>query len=1662
MEGGSEGESNRNVHQSPSDGQPKKPKRQMKTPFQLETLEKVYAMETYPAEAIRAELSVKLGLTDRQLQMWFCHRRLKDKKEAAGVAAMKPRVGPNDGVSGKRSFTESIREEVAITEVGTDRRSGSGSGSGSSQFDNGRAMPSAPMRYYESPRAAKERKIIACIESQLGEPLRKDGPILGVEFDELPPGAFGAPIGPMAHREHYRHSYDTNLFGPYETNQYNALPSSFPDPSETKIRSDKCNQIAPSYLYDSSVRAPASKPSTVTQGNVYFSREYGVESHVSTVSILPQHGCQGQFTSPTRESALIAATNEGPLRMDLERKNDEARIEREAQAHEKRIKKELEKQDLLRRKREEQMKKEMERLERERKKEEQRLLREQQKKEERFQREEKREMERREKFLQKEILRAERKRQKEELRREREAAKQKASLEKAAARKFAKESMELIEDERLELMELAVSSKGLSSIASLDYDTLQNLESYREFLCDFPPKCIEMKSPFSCHPWIDTQENIGNVLMAWRFCINFADVLELWPFTLDEFVQAFHDYDSRLLSEICIALLKLIIKDIEDVVRTPSGGPGTNQYSAVNPEGGHPLIVEGAYIWGFDICNWKKHLNPLTWPEVLRQFALSAGFGPQLKKKKNKEQAVLNDYEEIKGCEDIVSTLRSGSAAESAVAVMQEKGFIHQRKSRHRLTPGTVKFAAYHLLALEGEKGLNVTDLAEKIQKSGLRDLSTSKTPEASISVALSRDPLLFERVAPSTYCVRPSFRKDPANAEEIISVAREKIQRYVNGVLAGQNADDEERDDDSECDVADVQEVDDLGTPSDMIKNYDLQNDLGACMANGKDNLSAEVAKKNRFDTLEGIGGGNPAQEGAEIDESQSGEPWVQGLSEGDYSNLCVEERLNALIALISIANEGNSIRGILEDRLDAANALKKQMWAEAQLDRRRIKEENLIKFHDSSLTVAAEGSQSPFSLSISKVNEPPSHTALVNDSSVGLNSAQNQLEGFSAERSSVPHDISTSPFIPLVQPSGYTAERSRMQLKSFIGHKAEEMYVYRSLPLGQDRRRNRYWLFVASGSSHDPGSGRIFVESPNGFWKLIDTEEAFDILLTSLDTRGLRESHLHIMLQKIEIPFRDRVRKNTLQNRSVAYPYYDAGGDSPNSMVCSTSSDRVEPSFKIELGKSEVEKRNVLRRYQDFQIWMWKEHFGPPILCALKDGQKRRLPLLGICDRCFVTFLFEEDFCSSCRRVFGKVDFVVKLMEPDISCEDMIKSDMEDLIISNTCPFGIILIKAMLSVLEASIPSEALQSSWTEDTRRIWGLKLHNTSSTEELLQVLTQFEGFVKRDYLSSSFETTRELLAQCSSLRAPTLQNGFPEYLPWIPLTTAAVALRLFEFDASLSYDGEPKAKPCYDAQKVETFTKTPMDYASLNSIQKLEPTALDQGAHAKEEKWNYLGNTPGGSRGRQAGRGRGGGRPRGRIPKANVGPVSEFATRGRLPKGSAAGSISRGRRTIRRRRERAFVIEEEEDLGNDYERVAGSTSEMVYGREDKGRVQAEDDDDDDVSSSGEEEMESGDSGEENENPYDFVKWGSPSNEAMEMSDEEANTSGSRSCSSDDGGDGGQYLIDGQNFGGEYIEDGQNLDGVGGDVYMDDGDDSDRNDDGQGGSGSGSDEYEDYSD
>ncbi|MCL7040386.1 hypothetical protein MKW94_028561, partial [Papaver nudicaule] len=1304
-------------------------------------------------------------------------------------------------------------------------------------------------------------------------------------------------------------------------------------PEQPSVRSDTYERADPSHFYGSQHDGHSGRASSLSAGgqgtSASLQSQQGRQSHA--LGEYDRMDVQVGLENPLLLCDRRISNEDEAARLERKRKNDEARIAREVEAHEKRIRKELEKQDILRRKREEQMRREMEKHDRERRKEEERLMREKLREEERFQREQKRELERRERFMQKENLRAEKMRQKEEQRREKEAARQKAANERATARRLAKESMELIEDERLELMEIAASSKGLPSIISLDSDTLENLHLFKDMLVTFPPKSVQLSRPFNIQPWRDSEETVGNLLMVWRFLITFADVLELWPFTLDEFVQAFHDYDPRLLGEIHVALLRSIVKDIEDVARTPSMGLSANQNSSANPGGGHPQIVEGAYAWGFDIRSWQQHLNPLTWPEVLRQFALSAGFGPQLKKR-SLEQSFFRDDNEGHDCEDIVSTLRNGAAAVSAAAVMQEKGLSQPRRSRHRLTPGTVKFAAFHVLSLEGSRGLSILEVADKIQKSGLRDLTTSKTPEASIAAALSRDSHLFERTAPSTYCVRAAFRKDPNDADAILSAAREKIQIFANGLSDCEEVgkDVEEADDDSECDVAEDPEVDDIDMTSSQKEDHHpaaivtdksvaclktgkrenvcnevgeiLQSGLGSAPLEGSREINNSGALVGQSADLAQNSNGASANdlEDTEVDESNTGEPWVQGLMEGEYADLTVEERLNALVALIGVAIEGNSVRVILEERLEAANALKKQMWAEAQLDKRRMKEECIpkpqslsfmgTKTEPNAMSSVVDGSQSPFV--DNKNNEASMNPSLKEEPIYDSSNAQIYLNNLSAECNVTPENYQQ-------QHAYAAAEKSRSQYKSYIGQRAEEMYVYRSLPLGQDRKRNRYWQFVTSATRNDPGSGRIFYESQGGCWRLIDTEEAFDTLLSSLDIRGIRESHLHSMLQKVEVSFKDAVRRNsnfknhvdssedgvkTEVSEIVSSPDRSAGNESPSSTALSSDTVLQSSSFKIDLGRNETEKTAALKRYQDLQRWMWKECFNPSAMCALKYGKKRCSELLVTCDFCLDSYSSKDNRCPVCHRIFGNSSNSLKSCHSDNQCEEKprLDSDWNNRDPGTSLPARIRLLKAQLAVTEVSIPPEAIQPLWTEDNRNSWGLRLQSSSSAEDLLQILTLLEDAIKKDCLSSSFETTKELLGSF----APSVHaaDGFPSgsvpTLPWVPQTTAAVALRLLELDASITYMLQQKAESQKDKESGD-FIKLPSKYTVIKNIQVAEPAITPEPAvYLQEENWFDMGSGRSTSGRGQMIRGKG----RGRSGSAG----------GRLPRGSSGMRIESGR------------------------------------------------------------------------------------------------------------------------------------------------------------------------
>jgi len=85
--------------------------------------------------------------------------------------------------------------------------------------------------------------------------------------------------------------------------------------------------------------------------------------------------------------------------------------------------------------------------------------------------------------------------------------------------------------------------------------------------------------------------------------------------------------------------------------------------------------------------------------------------------------------------------------------------------------------------------------------------------------------------------------------------------------------------------------------------------------------------------------------------------------------------------------------------------------------------------------------------------------------------------------------------------------------------------------------------------------------------------------------------------------------------------------------------------------------------------------------------------------------------------------------------------------------------------------------------------------------ILQILTLFERALRRDFLSSNFSTTDELLGSSSMSEASTDPESVA-VLPWVPLTTAALSLRLFEMDSSISYVKPERLEPSEEKEARE--------------------------------------------------------------------------------------------------------------------------------------------------------------------------------------------------------------------------------------------------------------------
>ncbi|CAK9859021.1 unnamed protein product, partial [Sphagnum jensenii] len=1407
-------------------------KRRMKTPVQLEALERVYAEDRYPVESVRAELSAQLNLSDKQLQMWFCHRRLKDRKgkdEASSTPSVSRKKAKVDN-----STVLQYPQAVLASDTG-DAVLLSGDHYGQQYLYEGLQHFTPEVSLMAGKQRSQELAVRVAVEAQLGEPLREDGPPLGTEFDPLPVGAFSIKGKPSADFQfvfcpHFIYS----LYESSDVSLALGLPPPLPNPRGSKRKS----MAPPAPLPVQFEPRPLCEYQFLPEQPVRLEESQFYERATKQLNLFPGPERSYEILAASRVRSFVPSF----LPIDTFILMEEARLQKEVEAQEKRIQKELEKQEALRRKRDEQMRKEQEKMEREIRKEEERVMRERMKEQERIERENKKEAERQEKLQQKELKRMEKLRHKEEARKEKEAARIKAANERALAKRLAKDVTDLIDDEQLELMEAATAA------AALNHDYLDGdgtLDASQILLRPFPPATVKMKPLLSVYPWTDSDQNVGNLLMVWRFLTTFADVVGLWPFTIDELVQGFHDYDSRLLADIHVALVKTMVKDIVDAAQAVAGGTVGQRDAIAMAAGGHPQLVESAYAWGFDIREWGKHVNGLTWPEILRQFALAAGFGPKWKKQ-NMSSNVSKDEQEKDKREDTVANLRSGAAAANAVALMQGKGIGTSRRSQFCLTPGTVKFAAFHVLSLEGDKGLSIGEVVKRIKTLGLRDLSSSKTPEASVSAVLSRDSNLFERIAPSTYTVRPAFRKDPEDADAILSAARERIRQYQIGLLDGKGVEKEGDDADTEygSEGQDVEDMEDMEKEEDeedeepgsskrvkangrgqrLLTQDGTSGDSESPVADGNGAVEIEafedIVKEDEEEDggKEGLQGAKPCEQPedeTELDESQEVELWVQGLVEGEYADLSVEERLNALVALVTTVNQGNAIRVALEERLEAATALKRQMWAEMQLEKRRLKEEQNSRAHVVPAGPRLEG-ESPEMLA----ENPGAGASTVDPKSVGtidvnLSNHHVRTQGDSIAVNGRPCNGMTS--LQSSHEAGssmaHLSEKSRAQTKVDIGLRAEELYVFRSLPLGCDRRHNRYWQFVTGNGGQDPGCGRLFFESnSDGCWSVIDNEEDLDALMTSLDPRGAREAALAAILHRLEGTLRRAMQSKALADAqqlsrlsstvTCPFPYGERGSGwkglegSPVSGISGLESDPVETNaaISVELGRTGSEKRRALERYMDVEKWFWSECFnGETATKATKSGLKRDTDLLVSCNVCHDCYWPQDKHCRCCHATFESSSPRAhsRFLDHNYECEEKKRRGDPNWKLNGSLasmPSRLQLLKAQLLAIELAIPAEALNERWTERQRKLWAGSLKSASGPSELLQVLMTLESVVERDWLASTYETMEEILEVTGSASCAEGQGAVPH---WVPLTTAAVAFRISLFDDALAYDEEAK-------------------------------------------------------------------------------------------------------------------------------------------------------------------------------------------------------------------------------------------------------------------------------
>ena len=714
-------------------------------------------------------------------------------------------------------------------------------------------------------------------------------------------------------------------------------------------------------------------------------------------------------------------------------------------------------------------------LERQRRMQE-KLERERELQELKRQREEERAKARIEKQLMKEELKRKREEELQERKRLREFERMKAAEERAQAKLDQERRKQLVEDEDLERQEIAEEMKRKAAAAAANGAAeAMEVDPKDIVLPKFPPKSVDTVPLFEASGDLAADLAVPEIqqdlLMVWKFVRDYHFVINARPMGLAELAGAVSlGVESRPLAELHMSLLKLLLADVEE------------SHSLVNQEDG--FEHKGGQISGLDrvVHNFAKHLgeiwewhfgsdllraqrNFVTWPEVLRQFLVILGYGPERPKLRKKTEAGVGDK--------------------------RKDGEGPKMKPPATCRPGTIKGAAWVVLKEAGVEGLTSVEITDKMNELGLRTGSQGgvKTPEASVNGALSRDSFVFEKVGNHKYALRVLCSWHRRQVKRQKDLAEGKVQEQDEEAKA------------AEEEAAKAAEGEEGKSPT------------------KKEQM--ELEERRRRD-----------------DQRRRGELWVRKLAVSEYNDLSVAERLSCLSSLCSAVLECPSLYQQIEASLREKDQYTKRL-REVQRDEKKLRQSLVALVGPAAMMKANDGSGA------ANIHPEGSEAAHI----------QAELDSVVLERTQIVNRLSV-----------LTEEVNR-------------------LPLGLDRRHNRYWHVSLGGRDDEVDALLIMESSEDHSLRLVRDKESLDALVCGLNPRGMRESKL---LDSLKVRSKDLLSCLPSKPLAVSLPQPDREfiarypteastilqkeGRKPNSQLADFASEKLVSKFLVEKLKGDM----------------------------------------------------------------------------------------------------------------------------------------------------------------------------------------------------------------------------------------------------------------------------------------------------------------------------------------------------------------------------------------------------------------------------------------------------------------------------------------------------------